>query len=300
MDYLAYDPTNARLWVPAGNTGRVDVIDVKSGKITPVEPFPTVKQVSRRGERLVGPSSATVGSGVVYIGNRADSKVCAVNAKTLKLGGCVALPSSPDGLAYVATKREVWVTTPRDSSITILDVKSGEAPAVAGTIKLPGQPEGYAVDPSRGLFYTNLEDQDQTLVIDAGKRQVVATWNSGCGAAGPRGLALDARHALLFVGCADKGVALSTGKDGGAVRGQIDAGGGVDFIDFDASRRLLYLASGKTATLIIASAGDRGELKKVASAATAPGARAVILDGDGNAYVADSAAGRLLVVRPTH
>ena len=36
MDYLAYDPTTNRVWVPAGNTGNVDVLDVATGKLTAI------------------------------------------------------------------------------------------------------------------------------------------------------------------------------------------------------------------------------------------------------------------------
>ena len=35
MDYLAYDPGSGLVWVPAGNTGRVDVVDTMTGKLTP-------------------------------------------------------------------------------------------------------------------------------------------------------------------------------------------------------------------------------------------------------------------------
>ena len=55
--------------------------------------------------------------GRVYIGNRADANVCALDATTLARGGCLTIPSSPDGIAYVAKTHEVWVTTPRDKSI---------------------------------------------------------------------------------------------------------------------------------------------------------------------------------------
>ena len=102
LDYLAIDRTRHRVWVPAGGTGNAVVIDTKTLGIQTVEKFPT-KEVERRGQkRLVGLSSATVGDGVVYLGNRADSSVCVVDAKTLERGACVTLPGSLDGLAFVA------------------------------------------------------------------------------------------------------------------------------------------------------------------------------------------------------
>ena len=70
----------------------------------------------------------------------------------------------------------------------------------------------------------------------------------------------------------------------------------MDNIDYDAARRLLYVASGKTATLTVLRAADDGALTKVATAPTAQGARVVVVDGAGKAYVADSTGGKVLVV----
>ena len=51
----------------------------------------------------------------------------------------------PDGLAYVAERSEVWVTTPRDKSIRILDAKTL---AEKAKLTFDGNPEGFAVDAS--------------------------------------------------------------------------------------------------------------------------------------------------------
>ena len=81
---------------------------------------------------MVGPSSVTIGDGVVYVGNRADSSVCAFDARSLAKGACHKIDSMPDGLAYVAPRQEVWVTTPRDKSIRILDGKTLDEKAKLG------------------------------------------------------------------------------------------------------------------------------------------------------------------------
>src|SRR5262245_13897977 len=142
LDYLAVDRARHRVWVPAGATGSADVIDTRTQTITRVGDFP-VAEVERDGrKRRIGPSSASVGDGVVYVGDRADSSVCAVDATTLARRGCATLSSMPDGVAFVAATKEVWVTTPRDQSIVILDVSTPAAPKVAGRIAIDGDPEG--------------------------------------------------------------------------------------------------------------------------------------------------------------
>jgi len=136
LDYLAIDRARGRVWVPAGGTGSVAVIDAKTGSLKPVEGFKT-QEIERNGtKRSVGPSSASVGDGVVYVGNRGDTSVCAVDAASLAKLGCVTLPGSPDGVVYVAKTKEVWVTTPRTQSIVVLDASNAKAPKIAGSFKL--------------------------------------------------------------------------------------------------------------------------------------------------------------------
>jgi DNA-binding beta-propeller fold protein YncE len=295
MDYLAYDRGTARVWVPAGNTGNVDVVDTATGQVTPVGGFAT-RPSPRPGRPKMGPSSAAIADGTAWIGNRGDNRLCPFDARTLTKGDCVQLATMPDGLAYVAGTRELWVTTPRDQTITIVAL-AGKKPAVPQTIKLDGAPEGLAVDGARGVFYTNLEDKDQTLAIDVKTRRVVARYAPGCGADGPRGLAWSGVDRLLFVACTHGAVVLDVAHDGKPV-GRLETGGGVDNLDYCAARRLLYVASGSDGKLTLAHVAAGGGLKVVATVATAKGARTAVVDAKGTAYLPDSMGGRLLVVRP--
>ena len=297
LDYLAVDRARHRVWVPAGGTGNTDVIDTRTQELRRVEKFPTA-EVERRGKkRVVGPSSATVGDGVVYVGNRGDSSVCAVDATTLARGGCVTVPSMPDGLAFIARTKEVWVTTPRDQSICVLDVSTPAAPKLAGSIKLEGEPEGYAVDDGRGLFYTNLEDKDRTLRIDTATRKVTAAWMPACGEDGPKGLALETKDQLLMVACPDHVEVLAAMTDG-RILSKVETGEGVDNLDYLPQKRLLYVAAAGAATLTVAKLEEPGTLKQVATSATAKGARNAVVTDDGTAYIADGPDGKILIVGP--
>ena len=293
MDYLAFDPARHQLWLPAGSRGQVFVLDTAANTFRTVEGFPT----RTAGDRTRGPSSATVGEGVVYVGNRADSAVCTVDAATLKKRGCVTIPSMPDGVVYVPTTREVWVTTPESNNVTVLSVAKPDAPALAKTVSTDGQPEGYAVDPQAGVFYTNLEDMDRTLAFDVKSRKRIATYSPECGAGGPRGLALDAEHHRLFVACTDGARTLDLAH-GGTVTGRLKTGGGVDNIDYDRGAHQLLVASGRDGALVLAAVDDGGGLTEVGTLATGAGARCVVAGDRGAAYVPDARGGRLMVVAP--
>src|SRR5437899_7939762 len=89
LDYFAYDRATGKLWVPASNTGSVDVIDEATGAISQVTGFAT-GEIERRGRKItVGPTSASVGDGVIYIGNRGDATLCVIDAKSLARLDCV-------------------------------------------------------------------------------------------------------------------------------------------------------------------------------------------------------------------
>src|SRR6184192_4120034 len=122
LDYFAHDRATGKLWVPASNTGTVDVIDEKTDAVSQITGFPT-GEIEQRGKKItVGPTAASIGNGVVYIGNRGNATLCVIDAKTFTRGECV--PTSPDrgvtpdGVLHIAAAREFWIT---------LRVKAGDS-----------------------------------------------------------------------------------------------------------------------------------------------------------------------------
>jgi hypothetical protein len=295
LDYIVYERANARLWVPVGSTGSVDVLDTASGAFTRIDGFKTSEVEAHGKKRTLGPSAAAVGDGVVYVGDRASSEICPVDVKTLKAAGCIKLSSPTDGVAYVASAREVWVTTPRDRALTVLDASNPTTLKPKAIVKTDGAPEGYAVDEKDGLFFTNLEDKGGTVVINVKAHAVKSTWNAGCGSDGPRGVAFDATHNFVAVACTDHVQILDASHDG-APLGKVETGPGLDNIDVVDG--VVYAAAGKAARLTIAKIDEHGQLAVIATADTSEGARNAVADERGRVYVADSQGARILAFAP--
>jgi DNA-binding beta-propeller fold protein YncE len=298
MDYIAFDPTTNSLWVPGGNTAAVDVVDVATGKVRQIQNLPTAEVPARGGTRILGPSGVSIGDGVVYIGNRGGSEVCAFHARTLARVACQHLDSRPDGVAYVAPTKEVWVTTPGEQGIRILD---GTTLAQKTKLTYPGNPEGYAVDAKRGRFYTNLEDKDRTVAIDLKTHETVATWNPACGGGGPHGLGLDVAAGHLFIGCDAIAEVMNVGGDG-AVLSKVETGDGVDDIHYESSTHVLYVGAARAAKLTIARADSAGTLTMITQVATQNGARNGVVTKDGTIYLAHGGGVKLpalVVVSPS-
>jgi len=297
MDYIAFDPATRSVWAPAGNTGRVAVVDTTNDSIRTIDGFPTAEMGSGDRKRVVGPSSVTIGEGTVYVGNRADSTVCAVDPKTLAKGACHKLDSMPDGLAYVPGRKEVWVTTPRDKSIRIL---SSETLAEKAKLTYDGNPEGFAVDVKHGRFYTNLEDKDLTLEIDLGTHETLSTWKPGCGEDGPHGIRVDPDDGHLFVACSTRVEVMDTGH-GGRVLSSVDTGDGVDDIDYAPATHRVYVGAARAGQLIVAAVDSGGKLTVEARVPTHEGARNPAVTDKGVVYLAHSSLGGLtdlIVVAP--
>ncbi len=310
LDYFAYDRATGKLWVPASNTGSVDVIDEKTDAVTQVTGFQT-GEIERRGRRItVGPTAASIGDGVVYIGDRGDATLCVIDAKTLARGECVSVaPSSdggkvtPDGIVYVAATRELWITTrpalggdaAAAKSLQVFDASDPSHLKPKTKIPLDGLAEGYAVDNGRGLFYTNVEDTGTTVAIDVRTHKVTAKWNVG--STDLQGLALDSARGFLFVACADHVVSVDAAHDGKIID-SLQTGAGLDNIDYSSDRKTLYAAASQVATLSIAEVGDDGKFHLKATVPTVKGARGVVAAKGETAFLIDPAGGRILKLTP--
>lgn len=302
LDYFAYDPSRGKVWVPASNTGSVDVIDGATDAVSQVTGFAT-GEIERRGRKIVvGPTSATVGDGVIYIGNRGDATLCAIDARTLARGECVPVSVdrtvTPDGVVYVAATREVWLTLrvkAGDSApakhLEIFDASDPHRLKPKTKIPLDGLAEGYAVDNQRGLFYTNIEDTGSTVAIDVRTHKIVAKWNPG--SSDLQGLVLDNARRFLFVACGDHVVSLDAAHDG-KILDSLQTGAGLDNIDYSPDAKILYAAASQAATLTIAGVDDNGKFHLKTTIPTVKGARGVIAGKGETAYVIDPTEGRIL------
>ncbi|MEO7736257.1 MAG: hypothetical protein ABIY55_35190 [Kofleriaceae bacterium] len=294
MDYLLYDSRTSALWVPAGNTGSVDVI-AAAGTVHRIEGFATAEVERRGAKRTVGPSAAALGPrGTVYIGNRGDSSICAVDETTLALGTCSKLDASPDGVIHVPLTHEVWVTTPRDKSVRVLD---DTTLAQKARLAYDGAPEGFAIDEQRHRFYTNLEDKDVTLAVDLVTHATLATWQPSCGEDGPHGIRGVDGEGLLIVACSDKVEVLDVGHDGKIV-GSIKVGDGVDDLDYEPASRRVFAGGAGAGSLTIGVLGKDGSLTTESVVPTAKGARNGVVGRSGQVYLSHSRPGEILVVTP--
>lgn len=291
FDDLVFSAELHRVLVPAGRTGLVDLVDPGSHRVDSVEGFS--RMAGRTRGHGDGVTSADAGGGLVFATDRTERIVAVVDPVAKRIVAQASLRGAPDYVRWVDATHEVWVTEPAREVIEIFRLEGGGKPRLssAGEIAIPSGPESLVVDSAHARAYTNTFG-DSTLAVDVHARTVAARWSNGC--RGARGIALDPGRQLVFVGCEEGKVVALDARDG-TILGAAPAGRGVDGIAYDPVRRHLYVPASDAATLTIVGAGGHAALHVLGAVPAAAGSHCAAADGEGNVYVCDPRAGRLLV-----
>ena len=286
LDDLRFAPEARRVLVPAGRTGRLDLIDPATSRIESIGGFS--QSAPGRGHGA-GSTSADEGPrGIVFATDRDARRVVAVDLAKRAAVASAVLGGGPDYVRWIAAIGEVWVTEPRAKRIERFEWRAGRL-ARAGEIPVPDGPESLAADGTRAYTHSW---RGESYAIDLRRREVVARFRNGC--EGARGIAIDPGRGLLFAGCAEgkvTSISLSTLEP----LASAPAGKGVDIIAFAPKLRHLYAPGGDAATLTIVAVADDGGLRELRSEPAAADAHCVATDGEGRVWVCDPAHGRLLV-----
>lgn len=259
-DYLSIDEAARRLYV--SHSAEIVVIDIDRNKIVgKISDTPGVHGIA------VAPE---LGRGFSSNGKEARSSI--VDLKTLKTLSKVDTGENPDAILYEPGQREVYAFNGRSQSATVFDAATGK---VTAAIPLGGKPEFAVADPAAKLIYNNLEDKSAVAVIDTTKHQVVNTWPIKPGEEAS-GMALDAAHHRLFLGCANNLMAMMDSTTGKVVA-TVPIGKGVDGNAFDPAAQLAFSSNGE-GTVTIAHEDSPEKLTVVQTLVTERGARTMALD----------------------
>jgi DNA-binding beta-propeller fold protein YncE len=258
-DYLEVDPATHRLFITRAT--HVIVVDPDRGKI--IGDIPDTQGV----HGIAFADEFNKG----FTTNGRSSNSTAFDLTSLKTRGVAQTDKDPDGLIYDPFSKRAFSFNGDANSSTAIDAASGK---VAGTVALGGGPE-FAASDNKGYIFVNLEDKSALVKFDAKTLKVENTWPlAPCES--PSGLAIDAAHEILVVGCRNK---LMTFVDGnsGKVLATIPIGQGVDANRFDPVTGYAFASCGD-GTLTIAHEDSPTKFSLVETIQTQRGARTMALD----------------------
>jgi hypothetical protein len=259
-DYLSIDAQARRLYVTHGT--HIVVVDLDTDSVVgDIADTPGVHGFAIAPELGKGFSS-----------NGTESKVSVVDLKSLATLAKIDTDTGPDAIVYEPGHKEVYAFNGRGKSVTILSATSGQ---VVGTVKLPGKPEFPAVDPDDGRVFVNIEDRNEVVALDTGSHKIVNEWPIAPGESAS-GMAFDATHHRLFLGCENHLMLMLDSKSGKVV-GSVPIGTGVDANAFDNQLQLAFSSNGE-GTVTVAREVTPDKLVVVQTLLTQPSARTMALD----------------------
>jgi len=291
FDDLRYSTTLAKLLVPGGRSGRLNLVDPLSGGVVSIPGFSVVKEFN--GGHDDGVTSVAEGGGLLFATDRTSRQLSIIYYPNRAIVGHVALSAGPDYVRWVESAREVWVTEPDSERIEVFHLEQTRPPSLTFVtrIAVPGGPESLVMDATRGRAYTHVGG-GKTAAIDLRTRAVATTFDHGCGEA--KGVALDARLGFLFVAC-EEGAVATIDVTSGKTLGHVKVGAGIDIIGYNPELGHLYVPSSETAKLAIVGVSKDGGLSVLG---TFPGTKdSHCVAAAGKVFVADPARGRLNVLK---
>lgn len=258
-DYLEVDPATHHLFI--SRSTHVIVVDPSDGKV--VGDIPDTQGV--HGIALANEFN----KGFTTNGRSSTSTI--FDLASLKPTGDAKTDKDPDAVIYDPFSKRVFVFNGDANSSSVIDASSGK---VAGTVALGGGPE-FAASDAKGNIFVNLEDKSLLVKFDAKTLKVENTWPlAPCES--PSGLAIDAEHEILVVGCHNKLMAFVDGNTGKVI-GTVPIGQGVDANRFDPATGYAFASCGD-GSLTIAHEDSPSKFSLVEKIDTQRGARTMALD----------------------
>lgn len=229
FNHMSADGTQGRLFATATTIKTVEIVDVKSGKVSRSLP----------GDGAAATLFAPEFNQLYVTRNR---KVCIYDGGNFDLLTNVDLPSGVDELEYSPAAKQLYVgcMSSNHPAIAIIRVPEGR---LEGEIRLPDKPQGFVAEQKGTRIFANVTRRNEVAVLDTKSQTVVTNWAlDEAGVNYP--MAQDEADHRLFIGCRRPArlVVLDTTTGQSVASVPIDSD--TDDMAYDAAHRRIYVASG--------------------------------------------------------
>ena len=274
FDHAAVHSGRGLLYVAHTGNDAIDVIDCATN--TYLRAIPD----------LTGVAGALVSDAhdLVFTSNRGEDTVGIFSPSREEAVAKVKVGTGPNGLAYSADHRLLLAANvgeaSRRGSFTLSVVDVGRREVIAD-IPVPGRTRWTVFDAERGLFYVNIADPPQIVVVDSAAPTRLAD-AFAMPAQGPHGLDLDPTTRRLFCACDGK-VLLVVDSRSGAVQSEHAISGVPDVVFHNAAFKHLYVTIGDPGVIDVF---DTETMRRLESVPTERGAHTIGFDAVRNTVYA--------------
>jgi DNA-binding beta-propeller fold protein YncE len=214
FDYIFADVADRRLYIP--RFGQLTVFNLDT-----LDPVGVIAHLAAGGA-AVDPKS--------HHGFSTTKPITMWDANTLAVIKTIDVDGRPDGIMFDPYNERIWVLSHTPPYATVIDARQGN---VVGTIDLGGAPE-QAVSDDKGTIFVNITDKANIAVVDAKNMTVKTHYDMSAKASRGSGLALDAKHRILFAYYRQPTpIVMIVNADNGNIIATLPTGAGVDTVAFN-------------------------------------------------------------------
>jgi DNA-binding beta-propeller fold protein YncE len=253
LDHLALDAKRERLFLANTVNGTLDIVDLQGGKL--------FKQL--RGQTGIQGIAYAADLDRVFVGLGGGGLCNIFAGDDYRPLETIKFTDDADNVRYDPATHQTFVAH-AEKALGVIDAKTY---AVAPDVKLPGAAEGFQIETGRPRLYLNVPSPSQVLVIDTGKKEIVATYPVKM-AGGGHPLAIDEANKRIFVGCRTEPMVVVMDSETGKEIMSVAIPKDIDDLHYDAKRKKLYASCGEGFLVVIRQLGpDKYEVvEKVATA----------------------------------
>jgi len=260
FDYVNADSAARRLYVArSGPAGHIMVFDLDT-----LKQVGDIANVSAHGVAIDEKS---------HMGFATSKPVTMFDTKTLAIVKPLTTEGSPDGLLADPETGHIYILSHSTPNVTVLSGKDG---AVLGTVDLGGAPEEAALD-GKGHLYIDLEDKGSIAVVDTKALKLTGTYDLQGKGGTCAGLALDAKHGILFAACRNPQTMVMLDAKDGKILDTLPIGQGPDGAVFNPKTMEAFSSQGD-GTLTIVKENSPTSFAVEQTLTTLPRAKTLTLD----------------------
>ena len=233
-DYLTADASSRRLYFArSGPTGNLHVYNLD-----------TLESI---GEVPTGNAHGAAIDDATHHGFATSNPVTMFDTQTLKVIKTINTGGRPDGFLNDLVTHRIYILSHVTPNVTVLDAATGD---IVKAFDAGGAVEQSVLD-NHGHLFIDLEDKDAIAIVDTHTLTVTGKYDISSVSGGCAGLAIDAKHDILFASCSDKrNMVILNAKDG-KILDVLPTGEGSDGAEFNPDTMEAFSTQGEGTLAVI-------------------------------------------------
>ncbi len=249
FDYQSVDPTTGRLFIAEMGSAKLLVFNMRAQRLeSELDGFPKITgvlAVPALGKVYASVPGGGVGAALsVALGmaglSEGSGKIAIIDSNSLKEIARLAGGVFPDGLAYDADDRLVFVSDELGSAVEVIDAQTN---AVVTRIPAGGQVGNVQFDPVTKRVYAPIQSRNELIAIEPKSKRVIERFPLP-GANHPHGLRIATGESIGYIACDGNDRLLVIDLKSGKLLDTQSLAHDPDVLADDPALRRLYVAGG--------------------------------------------------------